>query len=196
MSVLKNPRHEAFAQALAKGQSATEAYQTAGYAESRSAASRLSTNVNVVARVADIQEKAATKVGVTIERVVTELAKIGFANMLDYMRAGPDGDPYLDFSRLTEGQAAALAEVTVEDFKDGRGDDARDVRRVKFKLHDKRAALVDLGKHLGMFKDRVEVSGPNGGPIQSEVSARDILAGKLARLAGRGGTTGDTGRSD
>ena len=24
--------------------------------------------------------------------------------------------------------------------------------RVKFKLHDKRAALVDLGRHLGMFQ--------------------------------------------
>ena len=44
-----------------------------------------------------------------------------------------------------------LAEVTVEDFVDGRGEDARAVKRVKFKLHDKRAALVDLGRHLGMF---------------------------------------------
>jgi hypothetical protein len=25
---------------------------------------------------------------------------------------------------------------------------------VKFKLSDKRAALVDIGKHLGMFKDK------------------------------------------
>ena len=32
-----------------------------------------------------------------------------------------------------------------------RGEDARAVKRVKFKLHDKCAALVDLGRHLGMF---------------------------------------------
>jgi phage terminase small subunit len=39
------------------------------------------------------------------------------------------------------------------------------VRRVKFKLCDKRAALVDLGKHLGMFKDKIERSGRGGGPV-------------------------------
>jgi hypothetical protein len=76
--------------------------------------------------------------------------------MRDYMRTGPDGDPVLDFSALTRDQAAALVEVTVEDFKDGRGEGARELRRVKFKLADKRAALVDMGRHLGMFVDRHE----------------------------------------
>jgi phage terminase small subunit len=89
--------------------------------------------------------------------------------MQDYMKAGPDGDPYLDFSGLTREQAAALVEVTVEDFKDGRGEDARDVRRVKFKLADKKAALVDIGKHLGMFKERVELGGPDGEPVRVEM---------------------------
>jgi hypothetical protein len=37
------------------------------------------------------------------------------------------------------------------------------VRRVKFKLADKRAALVDMGRHLGMFADRHERSGDQGG---------------------------------
>src|SRR5262249_28053524 len=80
-------------------------------------------------------------------------------NMDDYMTVGSDGDPFVDLSKLTREQAAAISEVTVEDFKDGRGEEARDVRRVKFKLLDKRAALVDIGKHLGMFKERVERSG-------------------------------------
>ena len=89
--------------------------------------------------------------------VLRELALLGFSNMQDYMRAGPDGDPYLDFSDLTREQAAALAEVTVEDFTDGRGKDARDVRRVKFKLADKHAALVSMARHLGMFNDKSTV---------------------------------------
>lgn len=61
MPVLKNARHEAFAQALAKGKSATEAYAEAGYAESRSAASRLSTNVNITKRVDEIKNRVAEK---------------------------------------------------------------------------------------------------------------------------------------
>ena len=49
----------------------------------------------------------------------------------------------------------------------GRGEEARDVRRIKFKLHDKLNALEKLGKHVGMFKEKVEVTGADGGPVQT-----------------------------
>ena len=61
MPVLKNTRHEAFAQALAKGMTATDAYTGAGYKGDRTAASRLSTNVNVVSRVDQIKNRVAEK---------------------------------------------------------------------------------------------------------------------------------------
>lgn len=104
------------------------------------------------------QAELAKTHGVTVDNIVKELAKLGFSNMQDYMRTTHDGDPFFDLADLSRDQAAALSEVTVEDFKDGRGDDARDVRRIKFKLADKRSALVDLGKHLGMFTDKSEVT--------------------------------------
>jgi phage terminase small subunit len=156
---LANPKHERFAQELAKGTKQFEAYAKVGYAGDATHASRLGARPDVQARVEEILGRAAAKVEVTVEKVLRELALLGFANMQDYMRSGADGDPYLDFSGLTREQAAALAEVTVEDFKEGRGDSGRDVRRIKFKLADKRAALVDIGRHLGMFKDKIEHSG-------------------------------------
>jgi phage terminase small subunit len=61
MPVLQNPRHEAFAQALAKGKSADEAYAQAGYRPSRHNASRLTTNDNVRKRVTELQARAADK---------------------------------------------------------------------------------------------------------------------------------------
>ena len=61
MPVLKNARHEAFAQALAKGMTATDAYSAAGYKGDRTAASRLSTNVNVSQRVGEIKGRIAEK---------------------------------------------------------------------------------------------------------------------------------------
>ncbi len=73
MSVLDNSRHEAFAQHLAKGKSATEAYEKAGYKGDRTAASRLSTNVNVQRRVAELQEKAAERTVVTVEDIARQL---------------------------------------------------------------------------------------------------------------------------
>jgi hypothetical protein len=67
-------------------------------------------------------------------------------NMQDYIRIGRDGSPVLDFENLTRDQAAALQEVTVETYMEGRGENAREVKKVRFKLADKRAALVDLGR--------------------------------------------------
>lgn len=72
MPPLPNQRHERFAQELAKGNSASEAYTNAGYGESRSAACRLSTNVNVQARVAELQERGAKRVEVTVESLIEE----------------------------------------------------------------------------------------------------------------------------
>ncbi len=54
-------------------------------------------------------------------------------------------------------------------------------------------ALELVGKHLGMFKERVEHSGPEGGPIQHEVSAKDELTARILGIASRTGADGDTG---
>lgn len=161
MPVLKNARHEKFAQNVAKGKSATEAYKLAYGAKAKSAeaaGSRLLGNVKVRKRVEELKAAGAARAEVSIEKVLRELSLIGFANMRDYIRIGDDGDPYFDMSELDRDQAAVISELVVEDFKDGRGEDARDVRRIKFKLHDKRAALVDLGKHLGMFRDKIDLN--------------------------------------
>jgi phage terminase small subunit len=185
MAALKNSKHEVFARAILEGMSGRDAYLAAGYgsaspAAADAAASRLLRSGKVAARVAELKANAARASTVTAARVIDELGKIAFSNMGDYMRVGPDRDPVLDFSKLTRDQMAALVEVTVDDFKAGRGGDARDVRRVRFKLADKRAALVDLGKHLGMFKERIEHSGPDGGPIQAQPVAPPMVPREVA----------------
>ena len=73
MAALKNARHERFAQALAAGETQDAAYQIAGYKPSRPAASRLSTNVNVRARVENLQERAAVKTERTLETILAQL---------------------------------------------------------------------------------------------------------------------------
>lgn len=71
MPALENPRHELFAQEVAKGKSQDEAYKLAGYNVSdrsaRAAASRLLTDVNITNRVIEIQKQAAVKSGVTLQ---------------------------------------------------------------------------------------------------------------------------------
>ncbi|WP_428031820.1 terminase small subunit [Ancylobacter sp.] len=79
MPALKNARHEAFARALVEGKSASEAYVEAGYSESRSAASRLSTNVNVTSRVAELMAAAAERTMTTVEDITARLYRIADA---------------------------------------------------------------------------------------------------------------------
>ena len=48
-----------------------------------------------------------------------------------------------------------------------------------------------LGKHLGLYRDRQEVSGPDGAAIQYEQKIKEdniALESAIARLASRGGT--------
>jgi phage terminase small subunit len=145
MPVLKNARHERFAQAVAKGMSATEAYAEAGYKGDRTAASRLSTNVNVGQRVAEIKSRVAEKAEWTAADRLSALktifdshaekdarvaiSAIAEANKMQGSYApvkrehsGPNGGP-IEYANLTEeeidARIAALAAGAGEDEPEG-----------------------------------------------------------------------------
>jgi phage terminase small subunit len=73
MPVLKNPRHEKFAQALFEGKSAHEGYADAGYKPNDGNCIRLKGNERVQARLAELQEAAAKTANVTVESLLAEL---------------------------------------------------------------------------------------------------------------------------
>ncbi|MGE0231419.1 MAG: terminase small subunit [Flavobacteriaceae bacterium] len=173
MPILKNPKHEAFAQGLAKGMSASEAYVNAGYNESRSAASRLSTNVNIERRVAELVGKSAERAEASIARVIEELCRLGFSDVRKVMSPGGSLLPPQEWD---DDLAAAIAGIEVVTRPTGEKDaDGRAVVENvhKIKLWDKNSALEKLAKHLGMFVDRVEHAGKNGEPIQIVIDSKD-----------------------
>lgn len=139
---------------------ATQAAIRAGYSE-KTAAEMGYENLRkpqIANEIEARRAKLAEKAGVTVESITAELAKIGFSNMLDYVRTRPDGLAEVDLSTMTRDQAAALTEVKVERRKVVNGEEEVAIdEKVTIKLADKRAALVDLGKHLGMFKDKAEI---------------------------------------
>jgi hypothetical protein len=85
--------------------------------------------------------------------------------MAYYMKSTPEGDPYLDFSSLTRDQTAALAEVSVEDFVDGRGKGARAVHVLAVPMHRPRATPATIcqpgsaGTSAGRPTGRLEEAG-------------------------------------
>lgn len=76
MPALKNPRHERFAQELAKGETADHAYVAAGFKANRGNAATLKANQNISDRVAELQDRAAERVLVTTESLIKEAADI------------------------------------------------------------------------------------------------------------------------
>lgn len=76
MPPLPNARHERFCQELATGQSKCAAYEAAGYAPRRDAASRLSANANIQARVRELKAAGAERAEVTIASLVAELDSV------------------------------------------------------------------------------------------------------------------------
>ena len=54
------------------------------------------------------QKPRLEKLEITAERVLRELALMGFANMLDYMKVNSDGLADIDLSKLTRVHATLL----------------------------------------------------------------------------------------
>ena len=104
------------------------------------------------------------RTGVNAERVVQELAKIAFVNAAEVI------DPKtatVKEDALPE-DTAAIQSVKVKTF----GEDGLE-REIK--MADKLKALELLGKRLGMFKDRIELSGG----LDTEKSKLDDLIGQM-----------------
>jgi phage terminase small subunit len=171
----KNARHEVFAQGVAEGKSGRAAYMAAfpkckkDEAADASAA-KLLAKPAVRASVDELIATAAEKAGVNIERVIAELARIGFADIRQVVSWGPDGVAVIDSAKISDDAAAAVAEVG----KTATGG-------IKVKLYDKVGALEKLGRHLGMFKDNVEVAGAGGGPIKVDLPPNELMR-RLAYL--------------
>ena len=157
----RNSRHDRFAREYIKDLNGTRAAIAAGYSKkgARVTGSKLLSNPNVQSLLRELTEKQAIKLDLSAEVVLDELKKMGLSNMMDYIETTADGGAVVDLSALTRDHAAAVQEVTVDTYMDGKGEDAREVKRIKFKLADKNRSLELLGKHLKLFTEKIEITG-------------------------------------
>ena len=147
------PKQERFVQEYMIDSNATQAAIRAGYSEQTAAEQgyQLLQKTSVKKAVAEAMQTRSERTEITADQVLKELALIGFSDMRDFTSWAPNGVMLRESRELTEGQARAVAEVSETKTEHG--------GTVRFKLHDKRASLVDIGRHLGMFTDNVNLSG-------------------------------------
>lgn len=153
MPILPNPRHEKFAQALAKGKTADEAYTDAGFKYNRGNAARLKANESIMKRVDELVSKGAEKAETSIARVLQELSRLGFSDIRKAFDANGNLKRPEDWDDEFAASVASV-EVVTRNIGDG------EVEHVhKIKVWDKNSALEKIAKHLGMFIERHEHTG-------------------------------------
>lgn len=174
-----NDRQKRFCDEYLIDLNATQAAIRAGYSEktAEQTASRLLTNVKVQEYIEKRKKDRIERTEITQDDVLKELAIIAFSTATDYaeviekdLMVEVDGKliPALDAAgqpikyktvepilteKLTEEQKKALSVVKSGKFG------------IEIKPYDKTKALELLGKHLGLFEDRVHLSGEVNNPM-------------------------------
>lgn len=138
---------------------ATQAYKKAYNIESDDVAaasgSRLLRNVKVQEYLTKRFRELRKSTDITPERVIEELAKIGFAQYPDFVQIiekvkngkKSQSVEVRDFAFLTEDQKCAIAKIKYSQ------------KGIEIVLYDKIKALELIGKHIGMFKDEIKLEG-------------------------------------
>jgi phage terminase small subunit len=202
------PKQEAFVREYLVDLNATQAAIRAGYSAktAEQQGTRLLRNAQVTAAVQKAMDSRAKRTNITADRVIAELAKIGFADIrkavkwysqanVAFIDEGMEGEiedgsvriavanqvELISSDEIDDDTAAAISEISMTD----KGS-------LKVKFHDKKGALELLGKHLKMFTDKVEHTGADGKdliPARTEDEERNMLedriAEALARLPGK-----------
>jgi phage terminase small subunit len=116
--------------------------------------------------IAAAQAEQSKRTEVTADRIVKELARIAFVDPRKVFKWGPDGVTLLPSDQLTEDEAAIVAEVSETTTESGGS--------IKVKRFDKLKALELLGRRLGMFVDRAEITGKGGGAMEVKTQTVDL----------------------
>jgi phage terminase small subunit len=139
------PQQARFVEEYLLDLNATQACIRAGYSArcADTIGPRLYGNVRIRARIDEAMAQRSVRTGVSIDRVVRELARIGFASAPDFIdmeEATLNPDASAD-------DKAAIASIKV---KRTFSEDGSSVER-EIKLWDKPKTLETLAKHLGMM---------------------------------------------
>lgn len=154
------PKQNRFVQEYLIDLNATQAAIRAGY--SAKTADKIGTQLLGKTSVAEAitieQEARATRTGITADRVLQEYAILGFSDLADFIEWKGQTATLKDSASLDKLKRRAISEITQTE------------SGLKIKLHDKKGALDSVARHLGMFNDKMALTGKNGGPIQSETT--------------------------
>ena len=148
------PKQEIFIAEYVACWNASEAARRAGYnGQSNSVGSQLLANISIAAEI----ERRKALIVMSAEEVAVRLTEQGRASYAQYLTT--DG---VDLDRLlADGKGYLIKKI--KPTKEG----------LEIEFYDAQAALALMAKINGQLRDRTEVSGPGGGPVELVVKYVD-----------------------
>lgn len=156
-------------------QNATQAYIRAGYnVKSEDVAAvngvRLLSNAKIRAEVDERLKQLTERSGVTAEKVISEIAKVAFSDITDYLEVDEyeyvsgyekDEKGNIDINKPIIKKYKGVDIFKTKDIGKNKIGAVGEIRQTKegisLKLHDKMKALEMLGRNLKLFTDKMEV---------------------------------------
>ncbi|MEQ2049450.1 terminase small subunit [Burkholderia multivorans] len=175
------PKQQRFVDEYLVDLNATQAAIRAGYSPKTAyrIGAELLQKTSVAAALAECMKARRQRTQVDADYVLQRMIEIDQMDVLDIMTDDMALKPVSDWPKVWR---QYLSGFDLAEMFDGTGD-AREMVGIlkKIKWPDKVKNLELLGRHLGMFKDKVEVTGKDGGPVQSisTVTNDPIEAAKL-----------------
>lgn len=160
---LKNAQHECFCQEYIIDFNRTRAAKDSGYSAktARVQGCQLLTKLNIQERIAELLKDRSERTKITQDMVLEELRILAFSDFRNYgeivSQYGIDRLRLNTFDKIKGNATRAIKSISEKVTKDG--------VHLSFKLHGKTPAIELLGKHLGMFLDKIEHSGNIGLPL-------------------------------
>ncbi|WP_207000721.1 terminase small subunit [Trinickia mobilis] len=175
---------------------ATQAAIRAGYSAKTAdkIATQLLGKTLVAEAIAARMKDREARTQITQDKVLREIARIALADPRKVMTWGPKGVDLVACDQLSEDDAAIIGEVSESFTENG--------RTLKVKLNDKLRALDMLGRHLGLFKEKIELSGTvKTQPVPADLSQLSddelqSIASIALKLAATSGGAGDGGAGE
>ena len=161
---LENDQHERFCQEFIIDLNITKSAERAKYSKKTAAqqGSRLFKNVKIQERIAELKAIRSERTAITQDMIIKELAILAFSDFRDYgeivKKVGIDRLELKTFNEIKGKATRAIKSISEKITKDG--------VQLSFKLHGKTPAIELLGKHLGMFIERMALAGEDGGPVK------------------------------
>jgi len=176
-------KQKVFAREYVKDYNGTHAALRAGYSKTSAHvfASNLLRRSKIRQLIEDHEKNLSTRFANTKEKILKEMSLIAHSDLADYLT--PDGEIRVtNLKDLPPQVSRAIKKVRVHTVKrlvknrvDGEPPDELIEQHIDFELYDKNSALEKMGRELGMFIEKKELTGKDGQPLVPQGSTKIVF---------------------